>query len=124
MTQFNQSGQPLTPGTPQYVQHIDAQAARGAWQSQQEERARQQQQEQEQQPRPASVRQQRPARSSRHFPWRVVAWIATAFALLWIVGVVIDAVTGYANPATPAIFAVGAAAVALVAFIAAPRRRS
>jgi ferric-dicitrate binding protein FerR (iron transport regulator) len=120
MTQSNQNGQPLTPGTPQYVQHIDAQAARGAWQHQQYEQPRQQQ---EQQPGPVYVRQQRPARSSRRFPWRVIAWIATGFALLWMVGVVIDAVTGYANPVTPAIFAVGAVAVALVAFIAAPRQR-
>jgi hypothetical protein len=120
MTQPNQSGQPSTPGTPGYVQNIDAQTARGEWQNQQNERARRQQ---EQQPGPAYARQQRPVRRSWRFPWRVMAWIATAFALLWTAGVVIDAVSGDANPAAPAIFAVGAAAIALVAFIVAPRRR-
>jgi len=121
MTQFNQNGQPLTPGTPGYVQASDAQTARGAWQQQQYEQARQQQEEQ--QPGPAYARQQRPVRRSRRFPWRVIAWIATAFALLWTAGVVIDAVSGHANPAAPAIFAAGAAALAVVAFIVAPRQR-
>jgi hypothetical protein len=87
MTQSNQSGQPNAPGTPGYVQHIDAQTAMGSWQHQQSEQAREQQ---EQQPGPAYARQQRPLRRSWRFPWRVIAWIATAFALLWTAGVVID----------------------------------
>jgi hypothetical protein len=102
------------------VQHIDAQTAMGSWQHQQYEQARQQQEPQPAQP---YVRQQPPVRRSWPFPWRVIAWIATAFALLWTAGVVIDAVSGDANPAIPAIFAVGAAAIALVAFIVAPRQR-
>jgi hypothetical protein len=123
MTQPNQSGQPYTPGTPQYVQHTDAQTAMGSWQHQQYEQARQDQEQGQQQSGPPYDRQLRPVRPSRRFPWRVIAWIATAFALLWTLGVVIDAATGYANPATPAIFAVGAAAVALVSFIVALRQR-
>ena len=123
MTQFNQSGQPLTPGTPQYNQQVAAQTAMGEWHNRRlREQARQQQGEQ-QQPVRAYDRQQPPVRRSWRFPWRVIAWIATAFAVLWTAGVVIDAVGGYANPANPAIFAVGAAAVALVAFIKASRRR-
>jgi hypothetical protein len=133
------SRQPLTPGTPEFNQQVNAQNARAIWWSQQQADQASQQPQQPQQYDPAydqqlypwreRPRQEQPVaaprpRRSWRFPWRALAWIATGLTVLWIVGVVIDAVTGHANPANPAIFAVGAAAAAVVSFIAAGRRHT
>jgi hypothetical protein len=137
MTEFHPtSRQPMVPGTTAYIQVTSENDARAVWwQQQQQEAERQAAQQQppdpayDQQlypwrepPRSAPVTAQPQAQTRRwRFNPRWVAWIAAGFALIWTLGVVIDAVGGHADPADPAKYAIGAAVLAAVFFLI-PRR--